>query len=351
MVVSKKHLDSYRSLLTTSSVTRHRKHDCNNYDELYRDNAIARTIVNLVIDKSLLGLETNDYNLKLIRTILVHSRVNGSVICLRNNSNQILLSDDELCTLNLEEKVAKLNDELYYDYYHIEDGVLRRTRDDIDRYESAKESIAIALKENHIFVIGVKGLSALNSLDGEFSSLYQQRLQSISDSKENHSGVALDSELEQISFESKDLSNLKDLFEIAERSIIASSGLPKSVIFGSSESSALSSAGDSDSQAFLDLVLSYRRQVVVPLAKWLQIDFDVHYESFLELDLKEVQEAKLLESNRIVTLFNAGLISQKTAQELLFLPVEEVVSPETKKATSNPVVGNNFPSDLVAKEV
>ncbi len=341
-----KNLDAYKSLLTTSPI-RSKRNYCSENRELYEDNAIARKIVDLIIDKALLGLDTLKANLDLVRLILTQARIDKNVICLRDDKNQIRITDDQICTINLEDNIALYNDTQFYDFYYIKDGTLSRCVSDIQKYEKAKEAISTALNENHLFVIGVKGLAELSSVEN--GGLYKQRLQSIQDSKDEHKGVAIDSEIEEIDFKSVNLSNLKDLYEVAERSIIASSGLPKSYLFGSAESNALSSAGSTDENSLLDTVLTYRRLIVAPLCDWLKIEYEISYKSFLELDAKEIAETDLLNTNRVVSLLQASLISQQTAQSMLGLPIEKIELPTQK--TNNNTIGNTFTSDLIDKKI
>jgi hypothetical protein len=76
--------------------------------------------------------------------------------------------------------------------------------------------------------------------------------------------------------------------------------------------------------------------------------FEPNYDSIIPNDPKKDAEVFTLKSNSAIALYNAGLISQTTAQTMLNVPIEAIEAPVTE--TTQTAIGNTFSSDLTGKQ-
>jgi hypothetical protein len=321
-------------------------YDHEGYRCFYRDSEIARKIVDLIPEHALLHQSFTKEIKSFLTLVLRRSRVDCEVFILKNENNEIFIVNTENCNYCCEKETVQYNGKLYANFYRLEDGILRRTYDRIKEYEAACKSMSVAIEESNLFVMEIRGLSELiNQDESSNRSAYHNRLKSIADGRSKSRGVAIDSDFEKLSFVQQSLSGYKDVFSAIEGALVALSGLPKTFLLGVVEASALSSSGSTDINMFEARVIKYREEVIAPLLEWLGVDYTPNNAPLFELDTKEKTEAKLVDANRVIALYQAGIISLETAQKELGMPIEAITPPHNESISSIPH-GNTFSSDL-----
>jgi hypothetical protein len=322
-------------------------------NDLYENNYLAKNIIDAVPS---FAIQSQDLTKQESSLFLHYCRISrledyAYVVKIATNSFVLLRS----CDCNHDPK--KPNSSLSYKgiIYGIDrfvysfDPLLTGAKDAIEDYLKASKAIATCIREANILVFKQNDL-VNNSLQEAFRMSFQRRLNAIAKSKDSTNLIAIDGESEDITYVNRSLNNFQDLVNVCLNNLVAHCDLPKSFIFGFSDSNALSSAGSSDWTMLDYTVQNYRRNVLVPFMKLVRPSFQLNESTVIPFDAKLDQEINTLKTNNILSLFDRGLIDYKKVGELLNIEtIEPVVNSLPNKGDN--AIDNNYSSDILDKKI
>lgn len=200
-------------------------------------------------------------------------------------------------------------------YWH--DSILNALQDALRNYNTAHESANATLKDFSVGVYKVRGL--MEAIAGSGESAVMTRLTLIDTVKSIVRSIVVDADGESFEWSNRTVTGLVDLVSKAEDRLAAESGIPKTILFGTSPQGGLGQSGNHESENWYNTLGAYRENELKPtmmpvikhIAAGIGIDpnkIEIKFTPFWTMSEKETVEMRKIQAEGDVAYINAGVL-------------------------------------------
>lgn len=229
-----------------------------------------------------------------------HLTINPSEAKIKGNDSFIRIHPSRVCRF----KGRELFGSHLSRNHHFNASILEGTACSYQRYISSVKALSTMVNSHSSFSYGINDLSEMVKM-GKVD-LIKKRFETILHSLRKIGGIAYDKKNEEVSYLSRNYSNLDKVIEILKDDLLAASGLPGYKLWGKSEGGNLSTGAEAEAADYKEIVTSYQNGIIDnPLCRVLKpclplgASLKIHFESSVQ-----EEEAAATKTNSSNTLPN-----------------------------------------------